>query len=138
MTSATKLVTIADLDYNSPDKHRVSVSARLGLLLDDGSSVLLLDDRGFSTSQRWSEAAVDDIEENAFDVVGPDGVVEDQTAEEAVEEYWEYLSELLEQQDFDIDPAELRELPHEVRLSQRLLKRLGAATPGLGVCHLGG
>lgn len=129
MRRAISLVTIADLDYNSSDKNRVSVSARLSLLLESGNSLLLLDDRGFSTTQRWSEATVDEIKADALSVVGPDEALEDQSDDEAAEEYWEYLSEILEQQDFDIEPAGLRELPHEVRLSQRLIKRLDAATP---------
>ncbi|MBV1780996.1 hypothetical protein KRR55_17935 [Paeniglutamicibacter sp. ABSL32-1] len=131
MTRASKLVTLADLDYSSADKSRVSVAARLGLLLEDGSSVLLLDNRGWSTSQRWSDASVDDIEETAFGVVGPDAPAEDQDDEEMATEYWESLSEILEQRDLDIGPAELRELPHEVRLSQRLLKRIDAAIQDL-------
>ncbi|RAX48852.1 hypothetical protein DQ353_13070 [Arthrobacter sp. AQ5-05] len=127
MASAFKLVTVADLDYSSPDKSRVSVAARLGLLLDDGGSVLLLDNRGWSSSQHWADASVDDIEKRAFDVMGPDAPTEDQDEEDMATEYWEFLSEILEQQDLDIRPAELRELPHEVRLSHRLLKRLDAA-----------
>ncbi len=132
MASASKLVTVADLDYSSSDKTRVSVAVRLGLLLKDGGSVLLLDNRGWSTSQHWADVSVDDIEKRAFDVMGPDAPQEDQDKEEMATEYWEFLSEILEQQDLDIGPAELRELPHEVRLSHRLLKRLDAAFDDLG------
>ena len=132
MASASKLVTVADLDYSSPDKTRVSVAARLGLLLEDGGSVLLLDNRGWSTSQHWADASVDDIEKRAFDLMGPDAPTADQDQEEMATEYWEFLSEILEQQDLDIGPAALRELPHEVRLSHRLLKRLDAALDDLG------
>jgi hypothetical protein len=132
MASASKLVTVADLDYSSADKSRVSVAARLGLLLEDGGSVLLLDNRGWSTSQHWADVSVGDIEKRTFDVMGPDAPTEDQDKEEMATEYWEFLSEILEQQDLDIGPAELRELPHEVRLSHRLLKRLDAALDDLG------
>ena len=125
---ATGLVTVADLDYNTSDKTRISVSARLAVVLDTGRSVLLLDDRGWSTTQKWSDASVEEIRETALVVVGPDEPFEDRTEEDMAADYWEYLSDLLERQDLAIDPAELRELPHEVRLSQRLLKRIGAAT----------
>ena len=125
---ATRLVTIADLDYNSSNKGRISVTARLAVVLDTGSDVLLLDDRGWSSTATWSEASEEDIRETALVVVGPDEPSGDQTEEDLAADYWEYLGEILERQDLDIDPAELRELPHEVRLSQRLLKRIGAAT----------
>jgi hypothetical protein len=125
---AARLITVADLAYDTSDKTRISVSARLAVVLDTGSTVLLLDDRGWSSTRKWSGASVEDIRETALAVVGPDEPFEDQTEKDAEAAYWEYLSELLERQDLVIDPAELRELPHEVRLSQRLLKRIGAAT----------
>ncbi|MFL4475889.1 hypothetical protein ACIPVK_17985 [Paeniglutamicibacter sp. MACA_103] len=127
---ATGLVTVADLNYNTANRDRIAVSVRLAVVLDTGRSVLLLDDRGWSSSQKWSQASVVDIRETALVVVGPDEPSEDQDEDDMAAEYWEHLSDLLEQQDLAIDPAELRELPHDVRLSQRLLKRIGTAVPG--------
>ena len=137
MRKAIRLVTIADLGHNVLHKSRVSVAARLGVVLSDGSSLMLFDDRGYSTNQQWSEVSVEDIKENALAVVGPERADNNPDLEATAMDYWEDLSEILEGRDIDVDPAELRELPREVRLSQRLLKRLDAAIQDQGGTHPG-
>lgn len=50
MTAVTRLVTYTDLHVGATTARRLSVSARLEAVLADGRSVVLLDDRGWSTS----------------------------------------------------------------------------------------
>lgn len=127
MTAVTRLVTIADVD---DDTKRVSVSARHEAVLADGRRVLLLDDRGWASTQPWAVASAGEVRETTRTVVGPDEAAPGQSYEEAAAGHWATLAGTLRRQGVAVDPDDLRRLPHEVVLSPRLLRRLGAAGAG--------
>ena len=69
--------------------------------------------------------SVEDIEQEARTVVGPDEPLEGSSQEDAEEGHWAYLSDLLRQHGVVVDALDLRRLPHDVVLSERLLARVG-------------
>ena len=118
---------------NGPPRRNVgarqmSVSARHEALLVDGRRVLLLDDRGWTASGNvpdiWAMTSVEEIEETARFVVGPDEPFAERSHEDMETDHWASLSEVLRQQGVVIDARELKRLPHDVVLSERLLARL--------------
>jgi hypothetical protein len=146
MTAVARLVTFVDVDDRVDDAHQMSVSARHEAELVDGTRVLLLDDRGWSSSALtahwagdvadreswlevhpdiWAMTSVEDIEETARVVVGPDEPFDGCSQEEAEEGHWTYLSGVLRQHGIVVDPLDLKRLPHDVVPSERLLARLG-------------
>ena len=130
MTAVTRLVTRADLDGTSSNARQLSVSARLTAELGDGRSLTLLDDRGWSCSLHGAgvdEAAdirawvsVEEVEETARVVVGPDEPIDGQTDAEAAAAHWSYLADILARHGAHADAEELARLPHDVVLSERL------------------
>jgi hypothetical protein len=125
MTAVRRLVTYADIDDRS-HPGTVSVAARLEVELTDGRRVVLLDDRGWGSTQRWAEASVKRIEETTRMVVGPDEPPTGRSREEMETIHWTSLQQTINRQGVAVDAAELRRLPHDVVLSQRLLARIGA------------
>ena len=148
MTSVVRLLTfvqIADEDDDGPDARRMSVSARHEAVLADGRRVVLLDDRGWSgqlgvfwfdePSRRkrglveptgiWAYETVQEMERTARDVVGPDEPFESHTQADMEASHWESLARVLQREGVEVDAAELRGLPHDVELSDRVLARLG-------------
>lgn len=129
-----RLETTADIRNDGHDR-RISISARHEAVLDDGRRVLLLDDRGWAEELRgpgaheisdiWTGASEDDIVKTARDVVGPDEPFGDRSYEDMAAGHWTTLAEKLRAQDVSADPDELRRLPHDVVLSDRLRARLG-------------
>jgi hypothetical protein len=107
---------------------QMSVSARHEALLVDGRRVLLLDDRGWSSSGNvpdiWAVTSVEDIEETARFVVGPDEPFAGRSQEDMEAAHWAFLSEVLRRQGVVVDARELKRLPHDVVLSERLLARV--------------
>ena len=86
MSVVARLVTLVDLRDNDLGS-QVSFSARHEAVLEDGRHLLLLDDRGWSTSllrsttdsdsaedilDFWAVTSREDIEETTRQVVGPD------------------------------------------------------------------
>jgi hypothetical protein len=126
MAAVERLVTSVELVDDAP--RRYSMSARHEAVLTDGSRVLLLDDRGWTSGlhsygdgdgelpDMWSLQSAEGIEQDARHVVGPD---------ESVDEHWVYLAGILERQGVGADPGELSRLPHDVVLGERVLGRLG-------------
>ena len=112
---------------------QLSVSARHEALLVDGRRVLLLDDRGWSSSGNvpdiWAVTSVEDIEEEARAVVGPDEPFGGRSQEDMEATQWASLSEVLRRQGVVVDAWELRRLPHDVVLSKRLLARVARDDP---------
>jgi hypothetical protein len=111
----------------------MSVSARLDAELTDGRSVVLLDDRGWSGSLNrtseaipdvWSGTSVEEIEREARFVVGPDEPFEGHSQGDMEAGHWDFLSDKLRRQGVVADPDELRRLPHDVVLSERLRARV--------------
>ena len=123
MSGVTRLVTFVDVDDQADD--RISVSARQEIELAAGSRVLLLNDRGWSSSAGWVARSVQDIQETTRMVVGPDGPFGDRSQEDMEADHWASLQQIAQRQGVVTDAAELRQLPHDVVLSPRLLARLG-------------
>ena len=129
-----RLETTADVRGDGHDR-RISISARHEAVLDDGRRVLLLDDRGWAEELRgpgaddvpdiWAGASADDIAKTARDVVGPDEPFGDRSYEDMAVGHWATLAERIRAQGVSADADELRALPHDVVLSDRLLARLG-------------
>ena len=117
------------------DPLRISVSARHEAVLEDGSRLLLLDDRGWTEELRgaganevddlWALTAESDIVATARMVVGPDEAFGGRSQGDMETDHWNALAETLRTQGVVIDAGELRRLPHDVVLSDRLRARLG-------------
>ena len=90
--------------------------------------MLLLDDRGWGSSGGWPELTVKEIQENARTVVGPDEPADGHSQEEAARLHWAYLQRIAQRHGVAVDADKLRELPHDVVLSQRLLARIGGGS----------
>ena len=111
----------------------MSLSARHEAVLLDGRR-LLLDERGWSSELQaavpdgadiWTLTPVKDIQDTARVVVGPDEPVEGRSPEDAEADHWTWLVDVLDRRGVDVDMSALRQLPHDVLLSERLLARLG-------------
>jgi hypothetical protein len=153
VSAVTRLVTFVDLAEGVGDARQASVSARHEAELPDGRRVLLLDDRGWSFSSPitafqagdasdrdstreqlpdpWALTSVEEFEQTARMVVGPDEPFEGSSQEDAEEGHWAYLSDVLRQHGVVVDALDLRRLPHDVVLSERLLARVGRSAPGV-------
>jgi hypothetical protein len=140
MSVVTRLVTYVDLREGADDPAQISVTARHEAVLEDGRRVLLLDDRGWSAEtftafpagdgmrkerhpDAWATTSVEEIEQTARVVVGPDEPVDGASYEAAEDGHWAYLSDLLAQQGVVAEAQDLRRLPHDVVLSERLRAR---------------
>lgn len=95
--------------------------------LSDGHRLLLANDRGWGGTMSggrvpdgmWAYLTIEDIERTALNVVLPDD------AEETGEEHpWTLLAERIRTLGVETTPDELRHLPYDVVLSQRLRARL--------------
>jgi len=58
-------------------------------------------------------------------VVGPDEPFDGRTQAEMEASHWDSLARVLQQKGVEVQAAVLRALPHEVRLSERVLARIG-------------
>jgi hypothetical protein len=134
MPSVTRLETVADLRERA-DPREMSVSARHEAVLDDGRRVTLLDDRGWASTlhgpgvneetDAWQLASEREIQETARAVVGPDEQFGDRTQADMERDHWNWLADKLGSEGVAVDADELRRLPHDVVLSERLRGRLG-------------
>ncbi|MDX3227417.1 hypothetical protein [Streptomyces sp. ME19-01-6] len=123
MTVVTRLITHADLDVGATSARQMSVSARLEAVLADGRSLVLLNDRGWSSSgpaDIRARISVEDVERTARMVVGPDEPFDGKTDEQMAADHWGALASILGQQGVAVDAQELERLPHDVVLSERL------------------
>jgi hypothetical protein len=150
VSAVTRLVTFVDLAEGVRDSRQMSVSARHEAVLLDGRHMLLLDDRGWSSTVRraywggevpdddsprdqldsWAMTSVEDIEEATRVVVGPDEPPDGYTQEDMEAAHWSYLAGVLREQGVVEDPLDLRRRPHDVVLSERLLARVGRSATG--------
>ena len=132
---AVRLETIADVGRDGHAR-RISISARHAAVLDDGSRVILLDERGWTEELRGPGAdevsdisvgaSEDDIARTARDIVGPDEPYGDRSHEHTADGHRATLAEMLRAQGVTADAEELRLLPHDVVLSDRLRGRIGS------------
>lgn len=137
MNFVTRLVTLVDLRTDIGGQ--MSFSARHEAVLEDGRHLLLLDDRGWSTSllrttadsgsveevpDFWAVTSREDIDETARQVVGPDEPFDGRSQEDMERDHWAYLAGTLRQQGVAVDADELDGLPHDVVLSERVLALL--------------
>jgi hypothetical protein len=150
MDRVVRLVTLVDVRDEASDAQQMSVSARQEAELADGTRVLLLDDRGWSAStlratwageapdhgyrrdhlDQWAQTSVEEIEETARFVVGPDEPFDGRSQEEMESSHWAYLAGLLREQGVVMSAEELKRLPHDVVLSDRLVARIGRDQDG--------
>jgi hypothetical protein len=149
MAAVTRLVTLVDVQDDVADPRQMSVSALHEAVLEDGRRVLLLDDRGWTSAaltaswgevpdgesrrdqlDTWAVTSVEDIEETARVVVGPDEPAEGRSQADAEADHWAHLADVLRQQGVVVDALELKRLPHDVVLSERLLARIGRGRGG--------
>lgn len=117
------LGAIGDLRPTGNDPRRFSVEVGEFALLDDGTRVMLHRERGFSATTNgddiWAHETVETIARDVLNVVLPDD------AELTGEDHpWEWLAELLRAQGIDAVAQDLRGLPYEVVLTERVLRHL--------------
>ena len=133
MPRVVRILTLADAREH-PDARSISVSARMEAVLDDGRRLLLLDDRGWTSSLRgagadeadiWAGTSEDEIAETTRVVVGPDEPFGGHSQADMETDHWNALAEKLRAQGVTIDGSELMQAPHDVVLSDRLLACLG-------------
>jgi hypothetical protein len=82
-------------------------------------------------SVRYGSTSVEEIEQTARIVVGPDEPFNGSSQEEAEQGHWAYLSDVLRQHGLVVNALDLKRLPHDVVLSERLLARVGRSATGV-------
>lgn len=130
-----RLLTFVEADDIVADPRQMSLSVRHEAVLMNGGRVLLLADRGWSTSgppDVWAVTSVEEIAGTARMVVGPDEPFGGRSQQDMETDHWASLAAVLRRQGVDADPLELPQLPHDVVLSEQLLTRIGHQ-PGDGV-----
>ncbi|MCX2967404.1 MULTISPECIES: hypothetical protein [Streptomyces] len=123
MSDVVRLVTYTDLDGAASDARQMSVSARLEAVLADGRGLVVLDDRGWTSSgpvDLRASTTAEDVEATARTVVGPDEPGDGETHEQAAVGHWNALAAVIRRQGGRVDAQELPRLPHDVVLSERL------------------
>ena len=141
MEKPVRLMTSVELD-DAGDPRAQNFSALHEAVLADGRRVTLLDDRGWggrvlrsdgrtthaiAAAEAWSFITRDVIEREARMVVGPDEAFDGHSQEDMEDDHWAHLAGVLRARGIAVDPAELRRLPHEVVLGERLLAALERA-----------
>jgi hypothetical protein len=148
MAAVERLVTLVDLNYDMVYESQTSFSARHEAVLDDGRRVLLLDDRGWSSSvlrttgdrdsapeapDFWAVTSAEEIEDTSRFVVGPDEPFGGRSQEDMERDHWVYLAGILRQQGVAVNANALKGLPHEVVLSDRVLLLLERGADATGI-----
>jgi len=148
-----RLLTSVDLDGHDPGSHARSmfVRARHEAVLADGRHVLLLDDRGWGGTVRvafldgspseedrrraereapraWAHETVEGMQETARMVVGPDAPWGDHTEAEMESGHWDWMARILRDNEIDVSGDELKALPHDVELNDRVMARIGGSS----------
>jgi hypothetical protein len=120
------LGAICDLDlspYAVDDERQHDLSVSEFALLDTGERVILHAERGYtsrvSSGSIWAHETVENITHNVLNVVLPD---DDDTEDQHP---WEWLARLARAQGLDVTPDELRQIPYEVVLTERVMGLLG-------------
>ncbi len=110
------LLTIADLDERDPNG--CSISARHEAVLSNGRRVVWLDDRGWTSSRL--DTSVEEVERTARMVIAPDEPAPGETCLQKETDHWAALRRKLRELGISTNGVELRSLPHEIELSDRL------------------
>lgn len=118
-----RLLTFVDVADAEPGQF--SVTARHEAVLADGRRVVLLDDRGWSSSGGWEHVSVSEIQTTARVVVGPDEPFEGMSYDDMEAGHWHTLAETFRAQGVEVGADKLKALPHDVELSERVLARVG-------------
>lgn len=109
------------------DSRSMSLSALHLAVLHDGRRLILLDDRGWRASgppDIWRHTSIQEVEETARMVVGPDEPFGSRSQADMEADHWAALAGLLRQKGVLVTAEELSRLRHEVELSERLRTRL--------------
>lgn len=121
------LGAICDLDSSEigPARgHSFSVSEFA--LLDNGERVILHDERGYSgwisAGDVWAHTTVETITRDVLTTVLPDGDDSDE------EHPWWWLAELAQERGLAVTADDLRLLPYEVVLTERVHRKLNGTT----------
>lgn len=143
MVSVERLETFAEADDQPGAKlNEMSVKLRHDAVLTDGRRVLLLDDRGWSSTMGayaereedlpdpstldiWASTTAEEIEYDSKITVGPDEEYEEYTQDQMDEFHWAALAQTLYDAGVTITPEKLSQLPHDVVLSDTIRTRLG-------------
>jgi hypothetical protein len=118
-----RLKTFVEVDEGNRTPN--SVRARLDAVLDDGTRVTLLDDRGWAGG-RIEDWSIAEIEQTARTVVGPDEPLlsRGETAAQMSDRHQQALRRTLSEAGFDVVEFEFDALPHDVVFGARLSRRL--------------
>jgi hypothetical protein len=119
------LVTVVDLDDRDPSGH--SAWAHLNAALREGTRIVLLNDRGWSSGAAIAEESLEEVEATARMVVGPDEPGPGQTDEQADGLHWQLLVRKLHDAGIEVEVGALKRLPHDVETGDRLRSRLTAS-----------
>ncbi len=134
MPRVIRLETVAEIGGDAGPA-RISASARLDAVLDDGRRVVLLDDRGWAEElggpgaadlpDIWAATTREHIAATARTVVGPDEPFGGRSQADMERDHWDFLAGRLAESGVAADGAELARLPHDVVLGPRPAGRLG-------------
>lgn len=126
-------MTSVEVDQSAEAEERsergISISALLELELADGSRVILLDDRGWSSSTSGrsdvpASTSLESITATARMVVGPDEPLQGRTHEQESAMHWASLADTARKQGVRVGPAALAALRHDVDVSEGVRARL--------------
>jgi len=155
MAVVVRLLTFVDVNDEhdrGSDARSMSVSARHEAVLADGRRVVLLADRGWagqlnvawyhepSEQERrdaerrgiWEFERVEEMRREARFVVGPDEPFGGRTQADMEADHWDALARVLHEQGVAVEATELKALPHDVELSDRVLARIGRGPDDTG------
>ncbi len=133
MDGVQRLVTSVDVDRAAEAEvgceRGIPISALLELELASGRRVVLLDDRGWSSSTSgsidvWASTSLESITATARMVVGPDEPPEGRSRAQEAAMYWGSLADTAREQDVRVGPEDLAALPHDVDVSEEVRARL--------------
>lgn len=111
-----------DVDDTNTDSPQASFRVSEFAVLDDGSRVTLHDERGFvskpSSGHPWRHLSLDGLSRSVRTTVLPD---DDPTDDEHP---WEWLVELLDARGITTTVDQLRQVPYNVVLTDRVMARV--------------
>ena len=76
----------------------------------------------------WAVTSVEDIEQTARAVVGPDEPLDGRSQEHMEATHWDSISEVLRQHGVVVGAQELQRLSHDVVIGERLQARIGGSS----------